>query len=71
MTYIELLTRLEVNVDDIFANISETRKDNPFECIMKHYSESEKTLDFDNHIISNLSEILINSNYFHGNFEKM
>lgn len=71
MGYIDLLTFLNIETDDIFKYISETRRDNTFECIIKHYTESEKNLDFDKKIISNLSDILFDSDYFHGYFQNM
>lgn len=72
MEYIYLLAELGLYCDDIFQYIfPKTRKSMVKKSKKDSYIECEKTIDFDSKFIDNFGDILIENNYFHGNFEKM
>ena len=72
MRYVELLDELDVYCDDIFKYIfPETRKDTSDKHLKENFEECKKTVQFDDDFVGKLADILIESNYFHGNFKNM
>ena len=51
--------------------LPETRDDYCDKLLKKHYIECKKAMEFDVEFSGNLGDILIDSNYYHGNFDNM